>query len=53
MRAFAADGVTHIVECGPGGVLTGLAKRTVPEVPVLPTNDDDAMAAALAAIKEA
>ena len=47
----AAEGVTHIVECGPGSVLTGLAKRTVPELPVHSTNDDDALAAALAAIK--
>jgi [acyl-carrier-protein] S-malonyltransferase len=50
MRAFAADGITHIVECGPGTVLTGLAKRTVPELAVHATNDGDALAAALAAI---
>jgi [acyl-carrier-protein] S-malonyltransferase len=53
MRAFAASGVTHIVECGPGAVLTGLAKRTVPELTVYSTNDGDALAAALTAIKEA
>jgi [acyl-carrier-protein] S-malonyltransferase len=53
MRAFAASGVTHIVECGPGAVLTGLAKRTVPQLAVYPTNDGDALAAALTAIKEA
>ena len=50
MRAFAAAGVTHIVECGPGSVLTGLAKRTVPEITVHATNDGDALAAALAAV---
>lgn len=50
MRAFAAGGITHIVECGPGTVLTGLAKRTVPELSVHATNDGEALAAALAAI---
>lgn len=29
---LAALGVTHLVEAGPGGVLTGLAKRTIPEI---------------------
>lgn len=27
VRAFAAQGVTHVVECGPGRVLAGLTKR--------------------------
>ncbi|SEQ96078.1 [acyl-carrier-protein] S-malonyltransferase [Nitrosomonas sp. Nm51] len=27
IKAIAAEGVTHIVECGPGNVLTGLNKR--------------------------
>ncbi len=31
---LAARGVTDLVEVGPGGVLSGLAKRTVPEVTV-------------------
>jgi [acyl-carrier-protein] S-malonyltransferase len=50
LRAFAAAGVTHIVECGPGTVLSGLARRTVPDVAVHATNDGDALVAALAAI---
>jgi [acyl-carrier-protein] S-malonyltransferase len=35
IRRMAADGVTHIVECGPGRVLAGLAKRIAPEVETL------------------
>ncbi len=31
IRAMVADGVTHIIECGPGRVLAGLAKRIAPE----------------------
>ncbi|SFE32262.1 ACP S-malonyltransferase [Nitrosomonas sp. Nm166] len=27
IRAFAAEGITHIIECGPGKVLAGLNKR--------------------------
>jgi [acyl-carrier-protein] S-malonyltransferase len=49
IRSFVAQGVTHIVECGPGMVLTGLARRIVPDVEVLPLNDADAIAAAIAA----
>ena len=50
LRAFAAAGVTDIVECGPGTVLSGLARRTVPELRVHPGNDGDALAAALSAV---
>ncbi len=46
--AFAARGVTHIVECGPGRVLTGLSKRIAPELVALPLNDGEALAAAIA-----
>jgi [acyl-carrier-protein] S-malonyltransferase len=49
IRAFAAQGVTHIVECGPGRVLTGLTKRIVPDLTALPLHDEDAIAAAIAA----
>ncbi len=39
---LAERGVTHLVEVGPGGVLAGLAKRTVPDIEVhsVATPDD-------------
>jgi len=52
IQAFAAQGVTHIVECGPGKVLTGLAKRIASDIEALPLNDADAIAAAVAATRE-
>jgi [acyl-carrier-protein] S-malonyltransferase len=50
VQAFVAGGVTHIVECGPGQVLSGLCRRIAPDLAVLPTNDGAAMAVALAAL---
>lgn len=32
IRAFAAAGITHVVECGPGKVLAGLNKRIAPDL---------------------
>ena len=49
IRAFVAQGVTHIIECGPGTVLTGLARRIAPDVEILPLNDANAIAAAIVA----
>jgi [acyl-carrier-protein] S-malonyltransferase len=49
IEAFVAQEVTHVVECGPGTVLTGLARRIAPDLAVLPLNDAAALAAALAA----
>jgi [acyl-carrier-protein] S-malonyltransferase len=49
IQAFVAQGVTYIIECGPGAVLTGLARRIAPGVEVLPLNDANAIAAAIAA----
>jgi [acyl-carrier-protein] S-malonyltransferase len=49
IRVIAAQGVTHIVECGPGKVLTGLTKRIAPDLTALPLHDGDAIAAAIAA----
>ena len=52
MQAFVAQGVTHIIESGPGTVLTGLARRIAPGVEVLPLNDANAIAAAIAATNQ-
>ena len=49
IRVLVAQGVTHIIECGPGKVLTGLTKRIVPNVVALPLHDGEAIAAAIAA----
>ena len=51
IQSFASQGITHVVECGPGKVLTGLAKRIAPAIEALPLNDSDAIAAAVAATR--
>lgn len=52
IQKMQADGVTHIVECGPGKVLTGLVKRIAPELNALSINDPASLAAVLETIKE-
>ena len=47
VEAFVAAGVTHIVECGPGQVLTGLCRRIAPDLSVLSTNDENELDEAL------
>ena len=49
VQAFVTAGATHILECGPGQVLTGLCKRIAPDLAVMPMNDGAAIDAALAA----
>ena len=51
IRAMAAQGVTHVVECGPGRVLAGLVKRTEPKLQAMAAADRASLEAALAAIK--
>jgi [acyl-carrier-protein] S-malonyltransferase len=41
LLALADAGVTTLVECGPGGVLTGMAKRTVPTLHALSVSTPD------------
>jgi [acyl-carrier-protein] S-malonyltransferase len=54
VRAMLASGVTTIVECGPGKVLTALNRRIErrPDLAMLAIEDPDSLAAALAACAE-
>ena len=38
LRRAVADGVDTVIEFGPGNVLTGLAKRTIPELKLMNVN---------------
>lgn len=53
MRYAAETGVTLLVECGPGKVLGGLAKRIDDRLAGISVNDPDSLTAALAAVKDA
>jgi [acyl-carrier-protein] S-malonyltransferase len=46
VRQMAADGVTHILEIGPGKVLAGLARRIAKEIEVIPVGTPDGIEAA-------
>jgi len=50
VEAFAARGITHVVECGPGKVLAGLNKRIVADLPIFALSDSTAIDATLAEI---
>ena len=51
MRKFADDGVTHVVECGPGKVLSGMVKRGAPTLEAIALTDPAAIDALLATTK--
>jgi len=50
VRAMADRGITHIVECGPGKVLTGLTRRIADGMHTYTLSDSDAIVAAHAEI---
>jgi [acyl-carrier-protein] S-malonyltransferase len=52
VRRIAALGATTVVEIGPGKVLTGLAKRIVPEMGLLNVEDPASIEAAVASLGE-
>lgn len=43
LRVLAENGVTHALEIGPGNVLAGLLKKTVPTIPLLNVDGPDAI----------
>jgi [acyl-carrier-protein] S-malonyltransferase len=49
VKSLASQGVTHVVECGPGRVLAGLTRRIVPELESLAIFDAESLKEALAA----
>jgi [acyl-carrier-protein] S-malonyltransferase len=51
IRAFAARGVTHVVECGPGKVLSGLVRRIDENLTTFALNDRASIDEARAALE--
>lgn len=51
IRKMKEEGVTHIVECGPGKVLSGLVKRIERDLVVLNINDPASLEATLQALE--
>lgn len=51
IQKMADAGVTHIVECGPGKVLSGLVKRIAPQILLYNINDTTSLEATLTALK--
>ena len=51
IQAMAAQGITQVVECGPGKVLAGLTKRINDQVTGIPVFDEASLNEALANVK--
>jgi [acyl-carrier-protein] S-malonyltransferase len=47
VRAMAEDGVTHVLEIGPGKVLAGLSRRIAKQIEVLPVGSVEGIEAAV------
>ncbi len=52
VEKFAMQGVTHIIECGPGKALAGMVKRIAPEVKCLSLADKQSFDAALTELRQ-
>lgn len=50
IQRLEKEGVTTVIECGPGKVLSGLIKRIAPTITTYAVNDQASLEAALAAI---
>ncbi len=50
IEKLSANGVTTLIECGPGKVLTGLVKRIAPQITTFAINDQSSLQAALDAV---
>ena len=51
ITAMRSQGITHIVECGPGKVLAGLIKRIDKEITVLSVNDPASLEQSINSLK--
>jgi len=51
INLMANQGITQVIECGPGKVLAGLAKRINDQVTGLPIFDEDSLQEALKSVK--
>jgi [acyl-carrier-protein] S-malonyltransferase len=51
IQAFAAQGVTHVVECGPGKVLAGMTKRIESSLQGFAVTDPASLAQTMEALK--
>jgi [acyl-carrier-protein] S-malonyltransferase len=52
VRAMSERGITHVIECGPGKVLSGLTRRIVPALSSLSVSDPASLSQALSALQD-